>query len=284
MRALIFGPDGQVGRAIIKYAPIGWDLFPVSRREVDLSHLQKISDTIKTIMPDLIINAAAYTAVDNAETDEDIATIINGIAVGVISQAAKEVGSYFIHISTDYIFDGTSRKPYTPYDKPCPINAYGRSKLLGEKSVVGSGLVVRTSWVYSCHGQNFLNTILRLLNEKSSIRVVNDQIGAPTSSEDLAKAVWELEAYRSIGILHYTNSGFTNRFEFASLIRDFGCQFGLVPKSSILLPISSAEYTTKAARPMYSILDTKETDALIGKSRDWKAALESVIKEVSKNA
>jgi len=225
-----------------------------------------VARILRAATPDIIVNAAAYTAVDRAEQEEELATLINGTAVGEIAQAARQLGALLIHYSTDYVFDGRKDAPYAEDDVPSPISAYGRSKLAGERAIAQCGgryLIVRTSWIYAARGHNFLKTVLRLARERDELRIVDDQIGAPTWARDLAAATAAMtrQARQEIarddfesGLFHVTGSGATSWFVFAQAVVKQAEQFGLLARKSKIVPIASSEYPVAATRPKNSRL------------------------------
>lgn len=249
--------------AFIKDKPFLWD-----KDEIDITDKSQVSAKITDLAPELIINAAAYTNVDGCETNEDLATRVNGEAVGYLAQMAKEIGAALVHYSTDYVFDGAKKEGYVEVDKPNPINAYGRSKLVGELSIVNCQLLdyylIRTAWLFGPKGKNFVETMLALADKGKPIKVVNDQFGCPTYAPDLAQATREIiESKKPFGIYHRTNSGVTTWYEFAKeIFRVFGRQVDLSP-------CSTADYPTPAKRPAYSVLVSTRLPAL----RPWPEAL-----------
>lgn len=285
MKVLITGAGGMTGSELVRQAAErSWDVVALSRADLDITDADAVEGVIGHARPDVIINAAAYTAVDAAEQDVESAMAVNAAGAQNIARAAKVNGSQILHISTDYVFDGQATEPYLPDDRPAPINAYGESKLAGEIAVRDAcpeHVIVRTSWVYSHEGKNFLRTMLRLAKEKSEIRVVNDQRGCPTSSEDLAHALLcaanlMMRSYVS-GTYHFCNAGDTTWFEFARAIFDESGS----PSPSVL-PISTSEYPTPAKRPRWSVLDTGSFQLAFGvEPRPWRKALNDTMGRIS---
>jgi len=261
-KILLLGANGQVGWELHRCLMTVGEVIATTRKEIDLANNQNIIDAISAIRPDLLINAAAYTAVEKAEDEPELANQVNGYALEAISQCAKKYHFPLIHYSTDYVFDGTKSDPYTEEDTPKPINAYGCSKLLGEQILQASDapcLIFRTSWIYSMRGQNFLLTMLKLAQERKEIKVVDDQYGIPTwsrfvaqvTADVLVKGIYDLKNYfeSHAGVYHLTPSGATTWYEFAKAI------FTVARNDLIkVLPISSDEYPTKAKRPKFSVL------------------------------
>jgi dTDP-4-dehydrorhamnose reductase len=266
VRLLVTGANGQVGCELRQsLAPLG-EVIALDRAACDLARPAEVARILRAATPDIIVNAAAYTAVDRAEQEEELATLINGTAVGEIAQAARQLGALLIHYSTDYVFDGRKDAPYAEDDVPSPISAYGRSKLAGERAIAQCGgryLIVRTSWIYAARGHNFLKTVLRLARERDELRIVDDQIGAPTWARDLAAAtaVMTRQARQEIargdfesGLFHVTGSGATSWFVFAQAVVKQAEQYGLLARKSKIVPIASSEYPVAATRPKNSRL------------------------------
>ena len=266
MRLLVTGANGQVGWELRQsLAPLG-EVIALDRAACDLARPAEAARILREATPDIIVNAAAYTAVDRAEQEEELATLINGTAVGEIAQAARQLGALLIHYSTDYVFDGRKDAPYAEDDVPHPISAYGRSKLAGERAIAQCGgryLIVRTSWIYAARGHNFLKTVLRLARERDELRIVDDQIGAPTWARDLAAATAAMtrQARQEIarddfesGLFHVTGSGATSWFVFAQAVVKQAEQYGLLARKSKIVPIASSEYPVAATRPKNSRL------------------------------
>jgi dTDP-4-dehydrorhamnose reductase len=266
VRLLVIGANGQVGCELRQsLAPLG-EVIALDRAACDLARPAEVARILRAATPDVIVNAAAYTAVDRAEQEEELATLINGTAVGEIAQAARQLGALLIHYSTDYVFDGRKDAPYAEDDVPSPISAYGRSKLAGERAIAQCGgryLIVRTSWIYAARGHNFLKTVLRLARERDELRIVDDQIGAPTWARDLAAAtaVMTRQARQEIarddfesGLFHVTGSGATSWFIFAQAAVKQAEQSGLLARKSKIVPIASSEYPVAATRPKNSRL------------------------------
>jgi len=252
LRILLTGGNGQVGWELQgALAPLG-EVTALGRAELDLRDAGRMRDAVRTAKPDVVVNAAAYTAVDKAEAERDLAFAVNAVAPGILAEEAKRAGALLVHYSTDYVFDGTKGSPYTEADPTCPINVYGESKLAGEKAIQGSDcrfLILRTSWVYGPRGSNFMLTMLRLARERPELRVVDDQIGAPTSSLAIARATAQLLRPGAGGLYHLSAAGEVTWCGFARAI---------LARAGIATPvraIRTEDYPTPARRPRNSRLD-----------------------------
>ena len=293
MKLLVTGANGQVGWELRRSLLHVGAVVAMDRNACDLSQPQELTRIIRDVRPDVIVNAAAYTAVDKAEEEEALATKINGTAVGVIADEARKLDALLIHYSTDYVFDGAKAAPYTEDDPPHPINAYGRSKLAGERAIEQCGglyLILRTSWVYAARGHNFLRTILRLACERDELRIVSDQIGAPTWSHEIADATATIarQALRerergsfASGIFNVTAAGATDWFRFAeTILQQTALGAKAARNKAKILPISSSEYPTAAPRPKNSRLACNRSRERFGiMMADWKDALAHCIQD-----
>ena len=275
MRILLTGVRGQVGAALARtLAPLG-ELAAHDRSTIDLLDLPSVEAAVARARPDIVVNAAAYTAVDRAEREPELAFKVNAEAVGALAHAAKSIGALFVHFSTDYVFDGEKTQPYVETDAPHPLGVYGRSKLAGERAIAASGCrhyIFRTSWVYSRAGRNFVHAILAAAKSKPALRVVNDQRGAPTSAEAIAGAVAAVLADTRgrggpDGIYHLTAAGETTWYEFArEILQDAAPEVRLVP-------VTTAEYGAAAPRPRNSLLDNAKLLETFGIAlEDWRHA------------
>lgn len=295
MRLLVTGASGQVGWELSRsLMPLG-DVVAPDRSQCDFSRPELLPDLIRSLKPDVVVNAAAYTAVDKAEREEKLATTVNGTAVGVIAEESRKAGILLVHYSTDYVFDGVKQTPYSEDDAPHPINAYGRSKLAGDIALDqagGSYVILRTSWVYARRKHNFVRTILRLAGKSKDLRVVDDQIGAPTWARNIADATalivraacQEREQGRfASGLFNLAAAGATSWHGFAKAILDEAQRHGLLFAQQMpwLKPIPSAEYPVPAARPKNSQLALERLSQRFGIALpDWKPALSLCIEEM----
>ncbi len=263
LKVLITGANGQLGQALRATVPPGYRVTGLDRHQLDITHRAAVESLIDDLQPDWVINAAAYTAVDRAETESDLAFVVNGDAPGYLAAALAKTGGRLLHVSTDFVFDGQASTPYPPDATPHPINVYGASKLAGEKSVQAhlgdQALIVRTAWVYDGINRNFVTTMLRLMAEREEVRVVADQIGTPTATHTLATTLWQGLAQDWQGIYHVTDAGVASWYDFAVAIQRHGRKLGLLERSVPVIPITTAEFPTAARRPAYSVLDKSRT-------------------------
>jgi dTDP-4-dehydrorhamnose reductase len=287
MRVLIVGSQGQLGQELQRTAPAGVELLVAGRAELDISQRQSVLDYVQAFTPQVIINAAAYTAVDGAETKPDWAVQVNAEGAGYLARAAQQIGARLLHVSTDFVFDGTASAPYSRAQEPRPLGVYGHSKLAGERRVLEvlplQSIVLRTAWVYSAHGANFVQTMLRLMNERTELGVVSDQIGTPTWAKGLAQTLWGFAQLEDAhGIYHWTDAGSCSWYDFACAICDQGRSLGLVNNDELrIAAIATSEYPTPAQRPAYSVLDCSETTALLGCTQlDWQTQLQQMLEEL----
>jgi dTDP-4-dehydrorhamnose reductase len=285
MRALVLGGGGQVGRAVAKALPAGHGLVIKTRAELDIADASAVAEVLAQAQIDWIINAAAYTAVDRAEEQRAQAVAVNDTAVAVLAAAAAKAGCRLLHLSTDFVFDGKSNRGYLPEDPTNPLSVYGSSKLAGEQHVLhaaAAGIVVRTSWVYAAAGQNFVLTMLRLMRERDQVRVVCDQIGAPTWAEGLASAIWGLiDAAVPGGVYHWTDLGVASWYDFAVAIQEEALARGLLSRAVPIVPIATAEYPTPARRPAFSVLNSGATRALLAvPAQHWRHQLRKMLDEL----
>lgn len=280
MKVLITGASGQLGKALQVTRPAGIDLLALNRSGMDLSDPATIRPLILRERPAAVINAAAYTAVDKAESEEAMANTVNAKAVAELAGALKEVGGKLVHVSTDFVFDGTSSRAYLPDDNRNPLSTYGRSKADGEAAVGADDILVRTAWVYAAGGGNFVRTMLRLMSEKSELGVVVDQIGSPTWATGLAQTLWGLLEKNAAGIFHHSDAGIASWYDFAVAIQEEGIACGLLKKAIPIRPIPSSAYPTPAKRPSFSLLDCSSTRDLLGDGyTHWRTNLRLMLAE-----
>jgi dTDP-4-dehydrorhamnose reductase len=281
VKVLLTGRNGQVGYELERaLAPLA-EIHAFGRERFDLTDSSAVVARTREIRPDVIVNAAAYTNVDEAERDRGRAMQVNATAPGLLAAEARAIGALLVHYSTDYVFDGSKTTPYTEYDPPNPQSVYGESKLAGERAIQSAGgkcLILRTGWVYGARGRNFFLTILRLARERDELRIVDDQFGAPTSARALAAATAEIlrvHGAGASGLYHLAAGGRTSWFRFAEAIIDLA-QPRLL-RTPRLVPISSAEYAALAKRPANSVLDCAKAGARLGiRIEEWRTCLEDV--------
>jgi dTDP-4-dehydrorhamnose reductase len=280
MNVLITGAMGQLGRALQATAPEHAEINAIDVDDVDLTDSAMLQARLAVEAPDVIINAAAYTAVDKAEAEEDLALAINSGAVAVMVEALEQTGGKLVHVSTDFVFDGSSSQAYRPGDVRAPISAYGRTKAAGEDHVREGDILVRTAWVYAAGGANFVRTMIRLMREREEIGVVSDQIGAPTWATSLAQTIWGLLARDASGTFHHSDAGQASWYDFAVAIAEEAHAIGLIGEIPQIKPIATSDYPTPAARPAFSLLDSSATRELLGDTyTPWRENLRTMLKE-----
>jgi dTDP-4-dehydrorhamnose reductase len=284
LKVLLTGATGQVGSAVRASVPPRVELTALTRAQLDIGDEAAVRSAVGSCQPSLLINAAAYTAVDQAESEPAAALAINADGPRYLSRAAEAIpGCRLVHLSTDYVFDGGGAEAYRPTDATHPLSVYGRSKLEGERAVLGilaeRAVILRTAWVYAATGRNFLLTMLRLMREPAQVRVVNDQFGSPTSAASIATAIWAIALSPAVrGVLHWTDGGRTTWYDFAVAIAAEARAAGILTTPVNVIPISTAEYPTAARRPANSMLDTRETVAQLGFCPpDWQSALHATV-------
>lgn len=280
MRVLITGANGQLGGALQRTAPAHADITAIDVEDVDLPDQAMLTARIAVEAPDVILNAAAYTAVDKAEANEELAREINSDAVKVMADAMAATGGKLVHISTDFVFDGDAMRPYRPNDPRAPISAYGRTKAEGEDHLREADLLVRTAWVYEAGGANFVRTMIRLMNEREELGIVSDQVGSPTWATGLARTIWALVEKGASGKFHHSDDGQISWYDFAVAIAEEAHALGLITRIPTIKPITSAEYPTPARRPAFSVLDCSATRELLGDAAvPWRENLRRMLKE-----
>ncbi len=296
MKILITGSEGQLGEVLKATKPINNDYLFCSKKFLDITNSANCKDVIGEFKPDWIINCAAYTKVDNAEDDPDTAFLINSYGPKLICEEIIKYGGRLLHISSDFVFNGKNNVPYKCGHKVDPLSVYGKSKAEGEKNILNfpNNIIVRTGWLYGDKGNNFLKTILRLndvfLNKEECLKVIYDQVGAPTSTYSLARLCWKILAienlnleFKSSLISHWSDAGLASWYDFTKAIIDISFEKGLLHKRVEVQPIFSSEFNAKAIRPNYSVLDSSETKKMYNINPDyWRDELESVIDRLTK--
>jgi dTDP-4-dehydrorhamnose reductase len=277
LRVLITGAGGQLARALALTAAVDVKLLAVTRTECDITQLETLEKLFRSFRPDVVINTAAYTAVDDAEENADLAFDVNARGAENVAKASELTGSSLIHISTDYVFDGLRSTAYPPDAPTNPINVYGASKLEGEKLALAaspSAVIIRVGWLYSPTGNNFLVKILTALRSSRALSVVRDQVGCPTSAREFAEAIWKVPGVRLRGAYHWANLGSGSWYDFAREIAQVAQQLGLLLDQPEIQPVATLENPLRAKRPRYSVLDsTKFAEALNVSASPWQHAL-----------
>ena len=286
LRVLLTGANGQLGWELQRSRPAHIELHAHDADTLDITDAQAVLDAVQAIKPDWIINAAAYTAVDKAESETTLAYAVNRDGARHLAEAARALNARMVQVSTDFIFDGEQGHPYPPDASPAPLSVYGASKLAGEQTVrdlLGEyALILRTAWVYSSHGHNFVKTMLRLMGEREQLSIVADQVGSPTWAYGLAQAIWQVTAINLHGTHHWTDAGVASWYDFAQAIHDEARALGLLTRDCALRPIATADYPTPARRPGFSLLDKASTwQALnINQPAHWRAQLRAMLIEL----
>jgi dTDP-4-dehydrorhamnose reductase len=284
---MITGAAGQLGYELQRTAPHGMVLLPVDLAELDLTVADAVEAYIAAHRPAVILNAAAYTAVDKAEEQPALARLVNVTAAAHVAQSAHRHGARMVQISTDFVFGGATARPWLPSDAPAPESVYGATKRDGEKVVLDTlgsqALVLRTAWLYSEHGSNFVRTMLRLMRERDEVRVIADQIGTPTWANSLARTLWSAAARPLVyGTLHWTDAGVASWYDFAVAIQEEALQRGLLARVVPVTPIHTAAYPTPARRPAYSVLDKRDTTERLGEFPvHWRTNLRLMLDELA---
>ncbi|MEL0579545.1 dTDP-4-dehydrorhamnose reductase [Pectobacterium punjabense] len=281
MKVLLTGANGQLGRCFQDRLPAEWEILATGSNELDITDLERVAKVVKSFQPDAIVNAAAYTAVDKAESEPEIAESINVHGPQNLAIVATKYNVRLVHVSTDYVFDGSATEPYNEDSTTNPLSVYGNTKLAGEQAVTKvspEAIIVRTAWVFSEYGNNFVKTMLRLAKERDTLSIVNDQRGCPTYAGDLAQAVISLlEKNVEGGVYHYCGDEEVSWYEFAQAIFTEAVHKALLNKAPTLTPITTAQYPTPAHRPAYSTLAGEKIEGLGIALSDWQSALKKTI-------
>lgn len=286
MKVLLTGAGGQLGRALIASVPGGVHCRAVARTDLDIGNVESVHLMVRDFKPDLIVNAAAYTAVDKAEAEVSLAELGNVAGPKNLALAAREVNARLLHVSTDFVFDGAQSMPYRPDDATAPLGVYGRTKLKGEQAVQNvlgeRAVVLRTAWVYAAEGRNFLRTMLRLMQERGAVRVVADQAGTPTCAHSLAEVLWHFMARSDLsGVYHWTDAGVASWYDFAVAIAEEAVECGILSAMPTVTPIATHEFPTPVKRPAFSVLDKSATHAALGLTPiHWRQRLREVMAQI----
>lgn len=285
-KTLVLGAQGQLGHELLATQPAEYDVVPYDRHLLDITDAEAVDAVVTAEAPDVIINAAAYTAVDKAESEPGLARAVNVDAARNLARSASGVGARLLHLSTDFVFDGRSDRPYQPDDATSGLGVYGQTKLAGEQAVLAHGgegmLILRTAWIYSVFGHNFVKTMLRIMAQRDELSVVNDQRGTPTWARGLAATLWMLTERSELnGVYHWTDDGEATWWEFATAIAEEATNCGLLHRPVTINPVSTAEYPTAASRPSYSVLDCSTTVSdLEVQQQPWREQLRGMLIEL----
>lgn len=286
MKIVVIGQNGQLAWELARLENDQVDIVCLSRTQVDITDKKSLKDTLSQHAPQTVINASAYTAVDLAETEQEQAYLINATAVGNLAEVCSQLSIHLVHVSTDFVFGGENGVPYLPNEPYAPLGVYGESKAQGEKLITqtlpNQSCIIRTSWVYSSHGNNFVKTMLRLMADKPELGVISDQIGSPTYAKGLAKACLTAAVNKVTGIHHWSDAGVASWYDFAVAIQEIGISKKLLDKTIPIKPITTKDYPTPAKRPHYSVLDkTSLTKALPDLPLvHWRVQLNEMIEEL----
>lgn len=285
MKVLITGAAGQVGRALAANPPLEAEVIGCTHQELDIADEGSVAQYVRRCRPDIIINAAAYTAVDRAESEPDAARRINAEGPRNLARAARDSGARLLHLSTDFVFGGSSGVPYRPDSPTQPLGVYGATKLAGEQAVLEHlaerAVVLRTAWVYAAQGKNFVLTMLRLMSSNGTVRVVSDQVGTPTSAGSVAEAIWKITALPEVrGVHHWTDAGVASWYDLAVAVGEEAYQLGILTREATVVPIAAQEYPTPARRPSYSVLDKSTLTSVGLVPIHWRRRLRAVLREI----
>ncbi|MFM2164165.1 MAG: dTDP-4-dehydrorhamnose reductase [Planctomycetota bacterium] len=281
-RVLVTGAGGQLAIELERWAPEGCEVVSLGADRLDITSAAQVDSAFAAVRPEVVFNAAAFTAVDLAETEERAADRVNHRGVELLRSACDGHGARLVQVSTDYVFDGLSARPYLPGDETNPLSAYGRTKRDGEIAALRSpgSLVVRTAWLYGANGRNFMRTMIRLMQERDEVRVVADQVGTPTSAPGLARALWALAGRGATGMHHWTDAGVASWYDFAVAIREEAAAIGLGTDRARVTPIRTSDYPTAARRPAMGVLSKDATWAVLGgPAAHWRDGLREVLSE-----
>jgi dTDP-4-dehydrorhamnose reductase len=285
IQVLITGGNGQLGHELQRTVMQGYSCISTDVDDLDITNSDAVNHFIGELKPDVIINAAAYTAVDKAEQETELATAINTTGAANLAQACKDNHIQFMQISTDFVFDGKAHTPYPVDAEALPDGMYGKTKQDGDdlvQKILGDDtFIIRTSWLYSAHGNNFVKTMLRFMQERDELGIIADQVGTPTWANSLAQAVWQAIDKKVKGIHHWSDAGVASWYDFAYAIMEEGIALGILDKTITINAITTADYPTPASRPCYSVMDKTTTWKALGmKSEHWRVALRQMMKEL----
>lgn len=285
MKVLVVGSNGQLGWELQRTCPDNVELSAKDYPDIDITDEKGLTLIMDRKVPDWIINSAAYTNVDGAESDSETAYAVNCLGAENLARQALRINARLVHISTDFVFNGKSSRPYNPLDTPDPCSVYGKTKLQGEQAVLNilpnDAMIIRTAWLYASHGNNFVHTMLRLMREKPELAVIDDQIGSPTWANGLAAAVWVAINKELRGIFHWTDAGVASWYDFAVAIQEEAVSAGILSRKIPIRPIPTEEYPTPAKRPAFSVLNKRDLLDAAGLSlAHWRHQLRQMIREI----
>ncbi|MEL0633147.1 dTDP-4-dehydrorhamnose reductase [Pseudoalteromonas carrageenovora] len=299
MKVLVTGKNGQLGNELAKLCPANIELELFDSKSLDITNMATLNEVLIAHSPDVVINAAAYTAVDKAETDAEQAYLVNEQGAANLASACKSISAKLIHVSTDFVFDGTKTTPYTSDDTTNPLGVYGASKLAGEQAISnlleGQATIIRTAWVYSVFGNNFVKSMLNLMQQKEHLGIVADQVGTPTWAQGLAKMIWSLVTQQiqtnsvdstqnsnKTSILNWTDAGVASWYDFAVAIQELAIEKGLLGKAIPIRPIPASSYPTPAKRPAFSVLNKEQAEQVSGmQTIHWRSQLSDMLDELA---
>ena len=286
MKVVITGKGGQLAWELEQLAPKGYEVISVGINDLDITNESLVFDFITNTKPDLVVNAAAYTAVDKAEEDTERAYAVNELGTKYLANACKKIKARILHVSTDFVFDGSNTTPYQTDSATNPINVYGASKLAGDIALRDilpeASVIVRTAWVYSVNGNNFVKSMLRLMEEKPQLGIIYDQVGTPTWAKGLAQWLWAVAEKPEVsGLYHWTDAGIASWYDFAVAIQELGIEKGLLKEAIPVLPIPTSAYPTPAKRPAFSVIDKSTAEAIANiKTTHWRKQLSAMMDDL----
>lgn len=285
MKVLVTGKGGQLAWELEQTVPTGYELISLGIKELDITQSAQVNDIFTQHQPDIVINAAAYTAVDKAESDQALAYAVNETGAKNLALACQANNCRLLHVSTDFVFDGTHAMPYQTDHQTNPVNVYGASKLAGDNAIaelLPSAVIVRTAWVYSSHGNNFVKSMLRLMSDKPQLGIVYDQVGTPTWAKGLAQWLWAMTSKpNESGMFHWTDAGVASWYDFAVAIQELAIEKGMLEKAIPVAPIPASQYPTPAKRPSFSVIDKSSAEQASGlQTVHWRKQLSNMLDEL----
>ena len=288
-RVVIIG-NGQLAWELLRAVPDSVECVQLTRKELDMSQVGQVAGVMDEVRPDAVINAAAYTAVDKAEQERELAQAVNATGVAALAECCRALDAYLLHVSTDFVFNGSASRPYSPDSPRDPLRVYGATKAAGERAIEASRdrgwCIIRTAWVYSSHGNNFVKTMLRLMNDKPALGVVGDQVGTPTWAKGLAQVCWAALTSGTEGVYHWTDAGVASWYDFAVAIQQLGIEKKLLDTAIPISSIATEAYPTPAVRPAFSVLDKSSLYKALPEveAHHWRAQLSAMMDELAAQA